>query len=359
MAEARAGLVVALQANYCWVELDQPLPGGSSGLPVRRLLCTRRTRLGKTGQTICVGDRVQVDGIDGAAARAAVASREPRHSLLQRPAVANVSKVVVVASLAEPALDPLQLTRFLLTAEATGQPVQLVLSKADRLTSGELQAWQHRLRGWGYEPLLTSSRTGAGLDALRTTLSEPGIAVLCGPSGVGKSSLLNGLRPELELRVAAVSGRLQRGRHTTRHVELFALAPGALLADTPGFNRPELPTDPAALACLFPELRQRLAQDCCRYANCLHQGDPGCAAGSDWDRFDHYQQCLEAVLAEASREPLHKGERGAGLKQRGHRIEPRLDQRLRQLSRRRLRQQVELDEPEPLSPPGLADSDHR
>lgn len=359
MADPQAGLVVALQANYCWVELDQPVPGGASGQPVRRLLCTRRTRLGKTGQSICVGDRVQVDGIDVSAGRGAVASREPRHSLLERPAVANVSKVLVVVSVAEPALDPLQLTRFLLTAEATGQPVQLVLSKIDRLEPGELHAWQERLRGWGYEPLLTSSRTGTGLDALRASLSEPGIAVLCGPSGVGKSSLLNGLRPELELRVAAVSGRLQRGRHTTRHVELFALAPGALLADTPGFNRPEMPTDPAALAPLFPELRQRLAQDRCRYANCLHQGDPGCVAGgNDWDRFEHYQQCLEALLAGASREPTHNGERGAGLKQRGHRTEPRLDHRLRQLSRRRLRQQVKLEESELLSPPGPADSDH-
>jgi ribosome biogenesis GTPase / thiamine phosphate phosphatase len=344
MAEARSGLVVALQANYCWVELDGPLP-------LSRLLCTRRSRLGKTGQSICVGDRVWVDGIDWAAGRGAVASREPRRSLLQRPAVANVSKVVVVVSLAEPALDPLQLTRFLLTAEATGQPVRLVFSKTDCLPPQALQAWQRQVRGWGYEALATSSRTGAGLEALRDALSEPGIAVLCGPSGVGKSSLLNGLRPELALRVAAVSGRLQRGRHTTRHVELFALAPGALLADTPGFNRPELPADPAALAPLFPELRLRLAEARCRYANCLHQGDPGCAAGTDWDRYDHYQHCLEALSAEAIRKPLGAGEAAAnGLKQRGNRSEPRLNKRQRQPSRRRQRQQ--------LSPPDPADSDH-
>lgn len=358
MAEARAGLVVALQANYCWVELDQPLSASSSPPPLQRLLCTRRTRLGKTGQTICVGDRVEVDGVDWAAGRGAVVSREPRRSLVERPAVANVSTVVVVVSLAEPALDPLQLTRFLLTAEATGQPVRLVLSKADRLAATELQVWQQRLRDWGYNPLFTSSRSGAGLEELRSALSEPGIAVLCGPSGVGKSSLLNGLRPDLELRVAAVSGRLRRGRHTTRHVELFALAPGALLADTPGFNRPELPADPAALAPLFPELRQRLGEARCRYANCLHQGDPGCAAGSDWDRHLHYQHCLAEVLAEANRErPRRAGQLAAGLKQRGHRSEPRLDQRLRQPSRRRQRQQVGLDDPEPLSPPDPADSD--
>ena len=108
------GQVVALLANYCWVELDQAGPTGLS-----RLLCTRRTRLGKSGQTIAVGDRVWVDGIDWAAGRAAVAALEPRQSLLERPAVANVALVVVVVALAEPELDLLQLTRFLLTAEAT------------------------------------------------------------------------------------------------------------------------------------------------------------------------------------------------------------------------------------------------
>ena len=112
-----AGQVVALLANYCWVELDQVGPTGLS-----RLLCTRRTRLGKSGQTIAVGDRVWVDGIDWPAGRAAVAALEPRQSLLERPAVANVALVVVVVALAEPELDLLQLTRFLLTAEATGRP---------------------------------------------------------------------------------------------------------------------------------------------------------------------------------------------------------------------------------------------
>ncbi|MFM7314908.1 MAG: GTPase RsgA, partial [Cyanobium sp.] len=116
MAEENCGgrpaLVVALQANYCWVVLDQPGPGGQ-----QRLLCTRRTRLGKSGQRICVGDRVRLDGIDWPAGRAAVAELEARRNLLTRPAVANVDQVLVVVALAEPAPDPLQITRFLITAE--------------------------------------------------------------------------------------------------------------------------------------------------------------------------------------------------------------------------------------------------
>ena len=176
---------------------------------------------------------------------------------------------------------------------------------------------------------------------MRHHLTQPGIAVLCGPSGVGKSSLLNALVPELALRVNAVSGRLQRGRHTTRHVELFPLAPGALLADSPGFNRPDLPADPVAVAALFPEIRERLSEASCRFKNCLHQGDPGCAVGSDWDRHPLYLNCLDAALKSAAREPKPQA---AGLKQRGSRQEPLLDQRLRSESRRR-RRQSDPDEP--------------
>jgi ribosome biogenesis GTPase len=288
----------------------------------------RRTRLGKTGQQICAGDRVQVDGIDWPAARGAIAALEPRQSLLERPAVANCTRVVVAVALDQPPLDPLQLTRFLLTAESTGVAVELVLTKADLLEPAAARAVAERLRGWGYGPLLVSAREGTGMAELRERLREPGIAVLCGPSGVGKSSLINALLPELALRVSAVSGRLQRGRHTTRHVELYPLAPGALLADTPGFNRPDLPADPLALGPLFPEVRQRLEGRSCRFSNCLHRGDPGCAVGSDWDRHGLYVACLEAAQAQAEREPGRSRREGP----------QQLDQRLRQISRRRLRQ---------------------
>jgi ribosome biogenesis GTPase len=350
------GLVVAMLANFCWVELDQPGPSGAS-----RLLCTRRSRLGKSGQTIAVGDRVWVEGIDWPQGRGVIGGRGPRDGLLERPAVANVARVMVVVALAEPALDPLQLTRFLLTAEATGRPVQLVFSKADLVPAATAEHWCQRARAWGYEALAVSCRTGEGLERLSQRLSQPGIAVLCGPSGVGKTSLLNGLSPGLGLRVAAVSGRLQRGRHTTRHVELFALAPGALMADTPGFNRPELPRETTDLGPLFPEIRRFLELGRCRFNDCLHLGDPGCAVGVDWERYPLYTQCLADLAAEPGRQakaPKRPEQPGAH----------RLARALRQPSRRSARQQVlngeSIDPAEgdsewqsgaELSPPGRAD----
>jgi ribosome biogenesis GTPase len=353
MAEpGRRGRVVALLANYCWVQLDLPGPDG-----MRRLLCTRRTRLGKSGQTICVGDWVQVEGIDWPAGRGAVAAVEPRGLVLDRPPVANLSTVVVVVALAEPALDPLQLTRFLITAELSGAAVELVFSKVDLLPVSQVDQWLQRAAGWGYQPLAVSTAVssvvpqvaGSGLEALRQRLSRPGLAVLCGPSGVGKSSLINALIPDLGLRVAAVSGRLQRGRHTTRHVELFPLADGALLADTPGFNRPVLPQQPADLIACFPELRARLLERSCQFSDCQHQDEPGCAVGSGWDRQPLYSQCLQELLAEQRRSTGGSRAADAGLRQRGDRLEPRLEARYRQLSRRGQRQQAaaELNLPDP------------
>jgi len=347
------GRVVALEANYCRVQLDQPGPHGTL-----RLLCTRRTRLAKTGVQVSVGDRVGLEGVDWTAGRAAVASLEPRSTLLERPAVANVTQVLVVVALVEPELDPLQLTRFLVTAEAAGVPLQLVLSKADRLDAQQLAGWIERLGPWGYDPLPVSTLTGQGIAELGSRLVQRGhggveghgIAVLCGPSGVGKSSLLNALIPGLDVRVAAVSGRLQRGRHTTRHVELHALGTGGglLVADTPGFNRPDLPSDPLQLARAFPEVRQRLQAGGCRFADCRHLDDPGCRVGSDWERHPLYRRCLEEV--EASR-PATRRPQG-GTRQRGGRLEPLLEGQWRQTSRRQGRQDLAAE----ISPPDREDS---
>jgi ribosome biogenesis GTPase len=265
---------------------------------------------------------VEVEAIDWGERRAVISRCAQRLNLLPRPPVANVARVVVVVSLKDPDPDPLLITRFLVSAEQLAMPVELVLSKADALSGGWLEGWCARLESWGYNPLPVSIRTGLGLQALAQRLAVPGIAVVCGPSGVGKSSLLNALVPGLDLRVAPVSGRLRRGRHTTRHVGLVALpgTPEALLADTPGFNRPDLPESPAVLASCFPELRT-LTLQACRYADCRHGGEAGCVVGTDWPRHELYRHCLAEV------EALAAARRAGGTK----------DTALREDSRRRRR----------------------
>ena len=290
---------MALQANFLEVELDHA-PVGMPG----RLLCTRRTRLAHRGAAVHVGDRVHLDAIDQGQARAVVADVEPRTSWLSRPAVANVSTVVVALAVEQPRFDPDQASRFLLTAERTGLAVQLLLTKCDLIDAAERSSFRSRLSGWGYDPLLISSATGEGIESLRQRLLSSELAVLCGPSGVGKSSALNALMPNLSLRVAGLSGRLQRGRHTTRHVELFSLSPGVRVADTPGFNRPDLPDDPAELGALFPELQRQLDPWPCRFSDCLHRGEPGCGVSREWERYSLYVRALDDLktLSRPSRE---------------------------------------------------------
>ncbi|WP_051158487.1 small ribosomal subunit biogenesis GTPase RsgA [Nodosilinea nodulosa] len=292
------GRVVATQANYYRVQLSAPAALGiaDAGTADTTVLCTRRARLKKTGQQVMVGDRVRLEGVDWAGDRGAIAAVGPRQTVLDRPPIANADQILLVFALAEPALDPQQLGRFLVKAESTGIPVRILLNKQDLVSADTRRYWQAQLDQWGYSATVMSVQEAEDPLSLLSPLLKGRTTVVAGPSGVGKSSLINRLIPQACLRTGAVSGKLGRGRHTTRHVELFDLPGGGLLADTPGFNQPDLLLTPADLAQCFPELRQRLAAGQCQFTDCLHRGDPGCAVGSDWPRYDFYLTLLEEAL---------------------------------------------------------------
>lgn len=293
------GTVLAVQANFYIVQLDVVLetPNDHPEMNEKpKFLCTRRTRLKKIGQQVMVGDRVIVEEPDWADRRAAIAEVLPRKTQMDRPPVANADRILLVFALADPPLDPYQLTRFLVKAESTGLEVCLCLNKLDLVSSEVLEVWKGRLKDWGYEPILLSVRTGQGLEELTDQLNH-NITILAGPSGVGKSSLINHLIPNVNQRVAAVSGKLSRGRHTTRHVELFELPTGGLLADTPGFNQPDVNSTPDELAQYFPEARQRLTIDRCQFSDCLHRDEPNCAVRGDWERYEYYLDLLDDAIA--------------------------------------------------------------
>jgi ribosome biogenesis GTPase / thiamine phosphate phosphatase len=325
------GIVIAVQANFCQVQIDRdtPIVGG------KLILCTRRARLQKIGISAIVGDRVTISEIDWQGLKGVVVDVFPRHSLLDRPPVANADRILLVFALAEPALDPFLLSKFLVKAESTGLRVSLCLNKSDLVTLVERQEWCTRLAEWGYQPIVISVENGVGVPELQVELDRQ-ITIFAGHSGVGKSSLTNALIPDSNIRVATVSGKLSRGRHTTRHVQLFTMPTGGLIADTPGFNQPDLTCTATELSQYFPEIRQRLTAAHCQFSDCSHRDEPNCVVRGDWERYPHYLDFLaDSIAREQQLQSQPKLENN--LKQKSgtgkQKFEPKLDSKYRQISR--------------------------
>lgn len=234
--------------------------------------CRGRGRLRHQRVTPLVGDRVEVTLTqDGTGMVDAVL---PRKNQFSRPAVANIDQMVIVCSGATPVTDPFLIDRMAAMAEWKGCVPLIVFNKCDLERAEELAGLY---RAAGFPTLQVSAQTGEGVAALAAVVAGK-VSAFTGNSGVGKSSILNALQPGFRLEVGEVSEKLGRGRHTTRHVELFPVA-GGLVADTPGFSSfdvEEMEAIPKEeLAAAFREFAPYL--DACRFQGCAHVKEKGCA----------------------------------------------------------------------------------
>jgi ribosome biogenesis GTPase / thiamine phosphate phosphatase len=279
-----SGTVVKAQSGFFFVHTE-------SG----DFVCHLRGRLKKARQTtdlIAVGDRVEISTQpDGTGM---IETIIPRHSALARTAssghgrgqrrnegesqqviVANVDQVVLVFACAEPAPHVRMLDRFLVIAECAGLPAIICANKADLVTPAAAEALFGLYPTLGYPVIYTSAQTETGLAEFRQQLVNK-ISVFTGPSGVGKSSLLNALQPGLGIKARTVSQATFKGRHTTVHPELFSLDPTSFVADTPGIRTLDLwDIEPEELDGYFIEMRPFVAE--CDFSDCTHTHEPGCA----------------------------------------------------------------------------------
>jgi len=236
-------------------------------------MCTLRGRFKKERFSLLVGDTVEY--VSGVAGKGVIETILPRRTMLRRPMVANVDQVALTFAAARPNISTILLDRFLVLAEISQLAAAIIINKMDLVDGEQINALATIYRRIGYQVILLSVRIGSGLQELHELLQDR-ITVFSGPSGVGKSTILNAVEPGLSLVTGAISDKIGRGKHTTRHAQLLALTGGGFVVDTPGLGFTEFADieDPELMHC-FPEIAVVAVN--CRFSTCLHRKEPQCA----------------------------------------------------------------------------------
>ena len=233
------GLVTKKFNEFYLVELDKD----ATSVVNKKFLCKIKKSINFSNQFVFVGDEVIIHQIDLQSKRATIESLVKRNNLLERPSVANISNIYVICSVEEPKLNLSQVNKFLISSEQLGVEVSLVLTKCDLITEEKRLLLIEKFHQWGYQAITLNLNNPENLRTLLIELKKKKCSIFMGPSGVGKTTLLNMIIPGLDNKTAPVSSKIKRGKNTTRNVELFSLSSKSYIVDTPGFNMQTLEID--------------------------------------------------------------------------------------------------------------------
>ena len=261
-----------------------------------KFLCKIKKSVNFRNQLVFVGDEVIVYQIDLKSKRGTIKSLVTRNNLLERPSVANISNIYVICSVEEPKLNLSQVNKFLISAEQIGVEVSLVLTKCDLITEQKRLFLIDKFQKWGYQAITLNLNSADDFKNLLTELKKKKCSIFTGPSGVGKTTLLNMIIPGLDNTTAPVSSKIKRGKNTTRNVELFSLSSKSYIVDSPGFNMQTLEIDIRELPKLYPEIYKQIVDQGinCKFRNCLHINDEGCNLNKNFERYTFYKEMIES-----------------------------------------------------------------
>lgn len=262
--------------------------------------CRARGVFRKKGQNILVGDMVDIEPTSEDETKAFLVGVHERKSELIRPAVANADLAVLIFSACSPDPNPGLIDRFLVNMEIQKMETVLCLSKIDLVNEDEIEKIVSPYRDAGYHVITFSSKTQEGIDEIKDYLKGR-MAVLSGPSGVGKSSLINSLLSENKMEVGGISEKIGRGRNTTRHAEVIKLMEDTFVIDTPGYSSIDvLCQEETELDMYFKEFGEFLGN--CRFRGCVHIAEPDCAVRDGVQqgkiteiRYNSYKEIYESI----------------------------------------------------------------